>query len=58
MPKMKTTYHLELSLDESLALKQLLGSLTDPQFENFGIEGEDRRMLGDIYNILPDKDEE
>jgi len=53
MAKLTKIYTLELTQIEMAALEQLLGGLTDPQFEKAGIKGGDRRALSDIWNLLP-----
>jgi hypothetical protein len=53
MVKLKKTYSLELNEKEAMALKILLGNMTDPQFKEFGIEGENRMIIQEIWNCLP-----
>tara|TARA_R110000850_G_scaffold238326_1_gene362990 strand:- start:376 stop:552 length:177 start_codon:yes stop_codon:yes gene_type:complete len=58
MVKLKKTYSLELNEDEAKALKRLLGNMTDPQFKEFGIEGERRMIIQEIWDCLPFDDED
>ncbi|MCP4101726.1 MAG: hypothetical protein GY750_09920 [Lentisphaerae bacterium] len=58
MANMIVNFTLKLSKDEALALKQILGSMNDKEFAAKGIEGENRILLGDIWDMLPDKDED
>ena len=53
MPKLMTTYTLELNEKEAAALKKLLGGMNDPEFAKAGISGEDRYYMSEIYNLLP-----
>ena len=58
MVKLKKTYSLELDEKEARALKILLGNMTDPQFKDFGIEGENRMIIQEIWNCLPYDEED
>ena len=43
---------LKLNEVEANALKKLLGSMNDQEFKNFGIVGDDRNIIRDIYDSL------
>jgi hypothetical protein len=58
MVKLKKTYSLELNEKEAMALQTLLGNMTDPQFKEFGIEGENRMIIQEIWNCLPYDEED
>ena len=57
MAKIITTYTIELNKTEALALKQILGSMNDKEFAAKGVEFENRELIRDIWDLLPDKDE-
>jgi hypothetical protein len=57
--KLEITYTMHLNEKEARALKTLLGNMSDPDFEKAGIKGEDRRLLGKIWDAIPyDEDAE
>lgn len=56
MANMIVNFTLELNKDEALALKQILGSMNDKEFAAKGIKGENRELIRDIWDLLPDKD--
>jgi hypothetical protein len=55
---LETTYTLTLKEHEAHALKKLLGSMNDQEFSNFGISGDDRETMGEIYDAIPYIDDE
>ena len=57
MAKIITTYTIELNKTEALALKQILGSMNDKEIAAKGVEFENRELIRDIWDLLPDKDE-
>ncbi|WP_299073267.1 hypothetical protein [uncultured Paraglaciecola sp.] len=58
MSKIRITYTIDLNENEASALKRLLGSMNDKQFAEFGIKGDDRQAMSDIWNLLPYDDDE
>ena len=58
MPEIRITYTIDLNEDEAAALKKLLGNMNDKQFAEFGIKGNDRQSMSDIWNLLPYDDDE
>jgi hypothetical protein len=58
MATLKKFYSLELDEKEVRAFKILLGNMTDPQFKQFGIEGEYRAIIREIWDLLPYEEDE
>lgn len=58
MPDSEITYMLILNGSGVKALKTLIGSINDEEFANYGVRGEDRVMISEIYGLLPDIEEE
>ena len=58
MEAIEIEYVLKLTHFEGQALKKLLGGMTDPEFEKFGIAGEDMERLKDIWDLIPYPDEQ
>ena len=52
------TYTLTLNEKEAGVLKTLLGSISDRQFEEFGIIGDDREMIRELWESLQHDDDE
>ena len=44
---------IELSETEYSPLKTLLGNMTDDEFAKFGVKGEDREIMRELYNSIP-----
>tara|TARA_R110000737_G_scaffold108221_1_gene140937 strand:- start:707 stop:883 length:177 start_codon:yes stop_codon:yes gene_type:complete len=53
MVTVKKNYILELDEKEARALKILLGNMTDLEFKAVGIEGENRMIIREIWDLLP-----
>ena len=53
MSELEIKYVLTLDCFEGKALKKLLGNMTDSQFAAYGVEGDDRERLREIYNLIP-----
>tara|TARA_R110000772_G_scaffold217198_1_gene327618 strand:- start:343 stop:528 length:186 start_codon:yes stop_codon:yes gene_type:complete len=53
MATLKKFYSLEIDEKEARALKILLGNMTDPQFKQFGVEGEYRMIIREIWDLIP-----
>ena len=58
MAQMIIGFTLELDKAEALALKKILGSMNDKEFAAKGIEGENRELIRNIWDLLPDRDED
>ena len=56
--KLTITCKLELSLKEVQALRTLIGQLTGDQHKQLKTTDEDLRILGAIYDLLSDEDNE
>lgn len=54
MATIKAKYILEIDFEEVQALAQLLGNMTDPEFEKAGVSSEQREILREIWNMLPE----
>ena len=53
--KIEISYSFTFTEKEASVLNKVLGNLTDDQFRNFcKIEGEERELIRDIWNALPD----
>tara|TARA_R110000822_G_scaffold100860_1_gene226825 strand:- start:1524 stop:1700 length:177 start_codon:yes stop_codon:yes gene_type:complete len=53
MVTLKKFYSLELDEKEARALKIVLGNMTDLEFKAVGIEGENRMIIQEIWDLLP-----
>jgi len=49
----EVTYKLTMSEAQAVALKRVLGGLTDKQFEAVGVIGKDRESMRALYGELP-----
>ena len=58
MATIQQKYILELDYPEAVALKTLLGSMNDEEFSAHGVSGEARRLMADLWHLLPFPDEE
>lgn len=56
--KLEITYTLTLNEKKAKALKTLLGNMSDPEFAEAGITGDDREILRDMYYAIPRKENE
>jgi hypothetical protein len=57
--KIEHSIILTLSEKEADVLKAVLGSLTDTQFHEIcKIKGEDRMLMSDLYDLIPELEEE
>ena len=54
----KITYTLTLTEEEVLALKTILGNLSDIQYNELGVAGLGLEAMHDLWNMLPDDEEE
>jgi len=54
----KITYTLTLTEEEALALKTVLGHLSDIQYNELGVTGLGLEAMHDLWNMLPDDEEE
>ncbi len=55
---LETTCTITLDETEAKALKTLLGNMSDPQFAEAGVKGNDRATMREIWNALPYGDDE
>lgn len=53
MINVKIKYVLELSPENAIILKKLLGSMTDAECEEKGIVGKDREIINEIWGAIP-----
>ena len=58
MAKVQSSYTIELNEEEAFAFKKLLGNMTDKQFSEHGITGDDRKMMSHVWDSLPYKDDD
>jgi hypothetical protein len=56
--KLEINYALYLTESEGKALKTLLGNMSDSDFANAGIKGNDRETMSEIWRSIPCDDEE
>jgi len=54
----ETAFTVTLGRAEAQDVKTVLGTLTDPEFEDRGITGFRREQLRILWSMLPDGDEE
>ena len=56
--EMNIKFTLTLNQWEARALKQLVGNMTDDEFEKAGIKGQDRQLMSDIFDFIPYHEDE
>tara|TARA_R110000772_G_scaffold258707_3_gene376041 strand:+ start:763 stop:936 length:174 start_codon:yes stop_codon:yes gene_type:complete len=56
--KTETTYTIHMNESEAQALKRLLGNMSDPEFNKAGIAGVDRQTMREIYESIPNLEED
>jgi len=52
------TYTIKLDANQAAVLKRVLGGLNDNEFGALGVRGEDRQRMSDLWDLLPDIEEE
>jgi len=58
MSSIKTQYILTLTYVDGQTLKRLLGNMTDDDFNKFGVVGDGREKMRDIWDLLPHPNED
>ena len=58
MAILQTEYLLKLTQREAEVLKILLGNMNDDQFAEFGVRGDDRKLMAGLWCLLPYAEED
>lgn len=58
MAEVEESYTIKLNLEEAETFKKFLGCMNNKQFAEFGITGDNRKMMTKIWDSLPYEDDE